>query len=866
MFWRRVGGGDSTETTNAVVARAIPEVSPELDADRGLTPDDVAARVRAGLANYVAHSSSRSFWQIFRTNVFTLFNAIVATSFVLLLVLGQWKDALFGFSALTNAVIGIVQEYKAKRLLDALAILNAPEVRVLRGGEVLGIPAAQVVRDDVLMLRAGDQIAADGVVLTADGLQVDESLLTGESVPVDRRRGEPLLSGSSVVGGIGVARATRVGATSFAGGLTAEAKRFSLVNSEIRTALNRVLRWLALALAPIMAIVINGQMQALGGWHVAIGSGSWQLGAVGAVASVIAIVPLGLVLMTSVAFALGGVRLARRNVLIQELASVEGLARVDILCLDKTGTLTEGTIDFDAAHELGTPGADRWRGAVGWMANEPNANETARSMAASFGDEGWVPVGSTPFSSASKWSAVCFDEPGGSAGTWVLGAPEIVFDEGGSPSAPDTGATDARQSQAQIRDALARASGLASSGLRTLILAHSPAMMPVEAASGTPVEAEAGAEAVEGETGAESAPEPALPAGLVPVAILTFREKVRADAATTLRYFRSEGISLRIISGDDPQTVAAVARRVGFTTDGGFDARMLPDDPAELADLLEVHTVFGRVTPRQKETMVRALQSHGHTVAMTGDGVNDALALKQADLGIAMGSAAPATKAVARLVLLDGRFASLPAVVAEGRRVIANVERISMLYLSKTAYAIAISVVFGALLWGFPFLPRQLSALDGLTIGLPAFFLALMPNARRYSAGFLRRSLSFAVPAGAIVTAAIIAVNLFARIGVDGVEPAVARTASVIVLAAAGLCILSIVSRPLDRVRLAVIGAMAVGTILLFAVPLASDFFELVLPKGPLLMVTALSSAGSLVALEILARVHARLRLRPARR
>ncbi|WP_253201946.1 HAD-IC family P-type ATPase [Subtercola sp. PAMC28395] len=819
----------------------------------GLGPTEVADRQNAGLTNAVAHNSSRSFWQIFRANVFTLFNAIVATSFILLLALGQWKDALFGVTAVTNAIIGVVQEYKAKRLLDALAILTAPDVRVLRAGETLSIPSARVVLDDVLVLRTGDQVSADAVVLAAEGLQVDESLLTGESLAVERRPGDTLLSGSSVVAGNAFARATAVGSASFASGLTAEAKRFSLVHSEIRAATNRVLRWIAIALAPIMLVVINGQMQTLGGWRVALDTGSWRLGAVGAVASVIAIVPLGLVLMTSVAFAVGGVRLARQNVLIQELASVEGLARVDVLCLDKTGTLTEGSIDFDDVLVLGHgaveegPGVgspmpaqdEAWKSALGWMATEPNANETAQSMKGVFGGaaaggENQVPVAAVPFDSVSKWSAVSFASgaagaQSGLAGTWVLGAPEIVFDEvhGDSPRSGD------------VRDALARASTLASSGLRTLVFAHSPVLLAADAAN-------------EGVT--------VLPAALAPVALLTFREKVRADAASTLRYFRTEGISLRIISGDDPRTVAAVARRVGFDAGEGFDARDLPDDLAELADLLEVQRVFGRVTPRQKETMVRALQSHGHTVAMTGDGVNDALALKQADLGIAMGSAAPATKAVARLVLLDGRFSSLPGVVAEGRRVIANVERVSMLYLSKAAYAALISVVFGLLLWGFPFLPRQLSALDGLTIGLPSFFLALMPNSRRYSAGFLRRSLSFAVPAGVIVTMAVFAVNLTARFGASVALPIEARSASVLTLAVLGLGILGVASRPFDRVRVAIIAAMIVGTVLLFTVPLARDFFELTVPQGDLLTATVVASAGGLVALEILARVRAHAR------
>ncbi|GAP54244.1 probable cation-transporting ATPase E [Arthrobacter sp. Hiyo6] len=308
---------------------------------KGLSSEDVSERVRGGLTNLVSNTSSRSLWNIFRANVLTLFNAVVAGSFALLLFLGQWQDALFGFAAVGNAVIGVAQEYRAKKSLDRLAVLNSPHARVLRDGVIKDIAMEEVVLDDVILLFAGDQIPADATVHDARGLEIDESLLTGESDPVDKESGAEVLAGSTVVSGQGRARVIRVGDDSFAGRLTGEAKRFSLVNSEIRNGLNKILRWITLALLPVMAVVINGEMQAHGGWNQALATGEWRTGAVGAVASVIAMIPLGLVLMTSVAFAVGGLRLAREKVLIQELAAVEGLARVDVLCLDKTGTLTE---------------------------------------------------------------------------------------------------------------------------------------------------------------------------------------------------------------------------------------------------------------------------------------------------------------------------------------------------------------------------------------------------------------------------------------------------------------------------------------------------------------------------------------------
>ena len=490
---------------------------PDVDAPlrSGLSGADVKARAEAGLGNRISEGSSRSLWQIIRGNVLTTFNSIVAGSFLLLLLLGQWRDALFGFATAGNAVIGVVQEYRAKRSLDRLAVLEAPEARVLRDGAVHNIPVEDVVRDDLLVLRAGDQVAADAAILQSEGLQLDESLLTGESEPVDKGPGTEALSGSSVVAGQGTARVVRVGADSFASRLTAEAKRFSLVHSEIRNSLNRILRWITWALLPVMALVVNGQIQANGDWERALSTGTWRTGAVGAVASIIAMIPLGLVLLTSVAFAVGGVRLARDKVLIQELAAVEGLARVDVLCLDKTGTLTEGRMVFDAVHGAGEAPAPGWEQALGRFGADPNANATARCLAEAFpADGGLRPVAEVGFSSARKWSAVSFGEDHGAAGTWVLGAPELVLTAGAPGTAP----------------ALASAATLASAGLRTLVLAHAPGTLPVQ----DPQEAQ-------------------LPVGTVPAVLLTFREKVRPDAARTLAYFREQGV----VCGSFPAMIPA---------------------------------------------------------------------------------------------------------------------------------------------------------------------------------------------------------------------------------------------------------------------------------------------------------------------
>lgn len=778
----------------------------------GLTAMEARTRTRAGLHNRVAKDSSRTIWRILQVNVLTLFNGIVLGGFLLLVLLGQWRDALFGSAAITNSIIGVVQEYRAKRLLDRLAILSASSARVLRDGSVQEVSVGDVVQDDILVVRAGDQVAADAVVIDGDGLELDESLVTGESEPADKAPGAEILSGSIVVAGQGRARVVRVGEASYSSRITLEAKRFTLFNSEIRNSLNRVLRWITWALFPITVIVVNGQMQAYGGWEHALSSGAWKTAVVGVVASVIAMVPLGLVLISSVAFALGGIRLARMHVLVQELPALEGLARVDVLCVDKTGTLTDGTMVFDAVHGTSATPAAGWQQALGWLGADPHANATARCLAVEFPDgSGLQALSSTLFSSDRKWSAVTFGDDSGAAGTWVMGAADFVL----SP-----GSVDADQ-------ALLLATDLAAVGLRTLVLAHSPEQSPAEAG---------------------------LPGTLTPVTLVTFRERVRADAAQTLAYFREEGVEIRVLSGDDPHTVAAVAREVGLHADGGYDARGLPEDPDELSEVVANNVVFGRVTPYQKRDIVRALQSRGHVVAMTGDGVNDALAMKDADIGIAMDTAAAATKAVSRLVLLDGRFDRLPSVVAEGRRVIANIERLAMLFLTKVVYIVLLSVVYGVLLWGFPFLPRQLSVTDGLTIGIPSLFLALMPNTSRYLPGFMKRSLSFAVPAGVIIAVALVIVGISARSRPGFAESA--QTSLVITLALVALWVLVVLSRPFNIWRVLIIAAMYAELALVLVVPVVRDFFGVPWPPPELLSTCLIVSLVGCACVEVLYRVN----------
>ena len=793
----------------------VDALSRPVDPVVGLTLAQVAERVAAGRTNAFTADTSRSVWNIVSANVFTLFNAIVGGCFLVLLLLGRWQDALFGLAAFANAIIGCVQEFRAKAKLDRLALLNAPRARVRRDGEELEIAPADVVLDDMLILRAGDQVPADAVVVGGRALQIDESMLTGESDAVDKNHGDEALSGSVVVAGEADAQVTRVGADSYANKFADEAKRFSMVSSELRTSIDRVLTWVGWGVGPIGLLVLNAQMMVAGGWVQAWESGTWVQAVVNTIASLTAMIPLGLVLVTSIAFAVGAAKLAGRQVLVNELPAVEGLARVDVICLDKTGTLTGGDIEFDGSHPLGGARSG-WEGTLAWYGAAPDANATARCLRAPFPVADPLDVHAyIPFSSARKWSAVSF---AGRDGTWVLGAPEMVFGDAASDPAGELGRT---------------VTELASTGRRTLVLGHSPVAL-----SEADVEAER------------------LPGGVAPAIVLTFREQVRPDAAHTLAYFRAQGVGIRIISGDNPRTVAAIAREVGLDVAEGYDARKLPEDDAELGEILETCTVFGRVTPEQKKRMVVALQGRGHVVAMTGDGVNDALAIKTADIGIAMNSGAAATKAVARLVLLDGQFSHLPDVVAEGRQVIANIERVSMLFLTKTAYATGLAILFGILVLEFPFLPRQLSITDGLTIGIPAFFLALMPNSQRYVPGFLKRSLSFAIPAGVIIAAALTLYTLGAM--QLGVEEAQLRTGSTIILAIVGIWVLTVLSRPINRYKAIVIGAMFVALVAIFTIPLSTEFFQLVDPGEDCAYLVTVVTVVTIGAIEIVRFFHRR--------
>ena len=718
---------------------------------RGLTTDEVAERVARGEVNRLPSRSGRTTGQIVRANVFTRVNLILFALFCCVLVTGRLEQGLFALLIVANSVIGMIQELRAKRTLDRLAIVGEAHPTVVRDGATHEIVRDEVVLDDCIVLAPGEQVVVDGELVAAKHLEVDESVLTGEADPVAKQVGDEVRSGTFVVSGTGTYRATKVGADAYAAQLTAQASRFTLVRSELRQGIDQILRYVSWLLVPVGALSIWVQFSHPGtGWRDAV---------LAMTASLVPMVPEGLVLLTAMAFALGVIRLGRRRVLVQELPAIEGLARVDVVCADKTGTLTEHAMTVGELIPVGLPRAEVREVLAQLVAADdaPNASMQAIADAVPAAPQPWPVTAQAPFTSAKKWSGVSFGDD-----HVVLGAPDLLADGEVARRAEEIGAT----------------------GRRVLLLGR--AEHPVDA--------------------------PDAPGRVAPLALVVLEQRLRPDAADTLHYFRQQRVDVKVISGDNAASVGAVTRSLGMDLDDPVDARSLPEPGEAFTDAVERSQVFGRVTPEQKRQMVTALQSRDHLVAMTGDGVNDVLALKDADLGVAMGSGAAATRGVAQLVLLDDRFAQLPHVVAEGRRVIGNIERVAKLFLTKTIYSVCMALVFGLVAVPFPFLPLHVTVVGWFTIGIPAFLLSLAPNLERARSGFVRRTLSFSVPAGIIVAATTITTYLLTRgLGpVTATEQRQASTAALIALVLVATWTMAVVARPYHLWRIGLV-AVAFG-------------------------------------------------------
>jgi cation-transporting ATPase E len=743
----------------------------------GLTDAEVAQRVAEGKTNDVPTRAARSVSDIVRANVFTRINAILGVLLIIVLSTGSVINGAFGLLIIANSAIGIIQELRAKQTLDKLAIVGLTKPLVRRQSGIEALMPSEVVLDDIIELGPGDQIVVDGEIVEETNLEVDESLLTGEADPIAKDARDNVMSGSFVVAGTGAYRATKVGREAYAAKLAEEASKFTLVNSELRSGINKILQFITYLLIPAGLLIIYTQLFTT--------DSGWRESVLRMVGALVPMVPEGLVLMTSIAFAVGVVRLGRRQCLVNELPAIEGLARVDVVCADKTGTLTENGMRVSDLKPLSEVAVGDILAQLAADDARPNASMQAIAEAYKM-PPGWTATATAPFKSATKWSGASYDEHG----NWVIGAPDVLL-EPGSPAAE-------------------QAERIGSLGLRVLLLGASD--LPVDS--------------------------PDAPGSVTPVALVVLEQRVRPDARDTLDYFASQKVSIKVISGDNAVSVGAVAGSLGLEGET-MDARQLPDEPAELADTLEECTTFGRVRPDQKRAMVHALQSRGHTVAMTGDGVNDVLALKDADIGVAMGSGSSASRAVAQIVLLDNKFATLPYVVGEGRRVIGNIERVSNLFLTKTVYSVLLAILVGlaglaSKIFGsdpllFPFQPIHVTIAAWFTIGIPAFILSLAPNNERAHPGFVRRVMTSALPSGLVVGVATFTSYLVAYQGrkATETEQTQASTAALITLLVTAIWVLAVVARPYQWWRVALVSVSGLAYVVIFSIPLAQDLFML---------------------------------------
>jgi cation-transporting ATPase E len=745
--------------------------------DAGLSDSEVAERVAGGKTNDVPTRAARSVSEIVRGNVLTRINAILGVLFLIVLATGSLINGLFGLLIVANSGIGIIQELRAKKTLDTLAIVGQAKPTVRRRSGTGPLAPNEVVLDDIIELGPGDQIVVDGLIVEDANLEVDESLLTGEADPIAKHEGDQVMSGSFVVAGSGAYRATKVGREAYAAKLAEEASKFTLVKSELRSGINKILQFITWLLWPAGLLIIYTQLFTT--------DAGWRESVLRMVGALVPMVPEGLVLMTSIAFAVGVVRLGRRQCLVNELPAIEGLARVDVVCADKTGTLTENGMRLAEVKPLDAEDISEVLAALAHHDPRPNASMVAIAEAYPQ-NPGWTATATAPFKSATKWSGISFAEHG----NWVIGAPDVLLD-------PASGAAE-------------DAERIGAQGLRVLLLGSC----------------------------AHRVDAPDAPGQVTPVALVVLEQKVRPDARNTLEYFAEQKVSVKVISGDNAVSVGAVAGSLGLRGET-MDARQLPDDSAALADTVEEYTTFGRVRPDQKRLMVHALQARGHNVAMTGDGVNDVLALKDADIGVAMGSGSPASRAVAQIVLLDNRFATLPYVVAEGRRVIGNIERVSNLFLTKTVYSVLLAALVGIAGLGseffgtdpllFPFQPIHVTIAAWFTIGIPAFVLSLAPNTERAHTGFVRRVMVAALPTGLVVGTATFVSYLLAYQGQDAPVQVQtqASTAALITLLVSAMWVLACVARPYEWWRVGLVAVSGLAYVVIFAIPLAREKFML---------------------------------------
>lgn len=678
------------------------------DPSQGLTEEQVQERFARGMNNVQPNVVSKSYLGIFRSNVLTLFNFINFVLAALIFVFGELKNMLFIGVVTVNIIVGVVQEIRSKKVLEKMSLIAAPHVDLVRGGKVVQSEISDIVIDDIMILKQGMQIPSDSIVVEGQ-CEVNESLLTGEQDDVHKQNGDFLYSGSFVQAGECKARVTAVGEDNFTSKLMAEAKKFKKPKSELMRSINWIIRIVTIAIFPLGLLMFYTNKLTTSTINEAV---------TGTVASVVGMIPEGLVMLTSIALAVGVVKLARKRTLVQDLYSIETLARVDMLCLDKTGTITEGSMQVEKTHIYSTKFGHVDDIMTNMVAALGAQGSTFEAFAQYFkSSEKYDVVSTVPFSSSRKWSAADF----GAVGKFIVGAPEFVLKERYSLVENDV-----KEYSAQ--------------GFRVLVLVRTT----------QPLKDDLDRER------------------LKPIALIVLSDKIRENAKDTLAYFAKQGVELKVISGDNPLTVSKVAERAGLANADKFiDATELDTDE-KIYEACDKYTIFGRVTPKQKKVLVTSLKSKGHTVGMTGDGVNDVMALKEADCSIAMASGSEASRNVAQLVLLDSDFAALPSVVAEGRRVINNIERAASLFLVKTSFSILLTLLLIILQMNYPFEPIQLTLISGLFVGLPSFFLAIEPNDSKVRGSFLSKVFKKALPAGfTVATMVTIICLVYRNVGID---------------------------------------------------------------------------------------------------
>jgi cation-transporting P-type ATPase E len=780
----------------------------EAAVEQGLSSATAAKRLRE--LGPPPETSSRSVSSIVAGNVFTLFNAIIGAFFVLDLGLGLYADSIFGLIAVINSYIGIRQELKAKRTLDELAVLVAPHAKVIRDGATASLLAEEIVPGDVVEIAPGDQLVADGEVIGSRGMTLDESLLTGEADGVRKGAGDQVLSGSFCISGSGSYRVDAVREESYAGKLAGEARAFRHPPSPLQVEVNRVIVACVYVMVPLaILLILTLKLR-----HTGI-----EEAAQTATAGLVTLVPEGLVLLMSVTFAVAAVRLAKRDTLVQQMSATESLAAVDTICVDKTGTLTDGELRLLGVEVAEGVDANAAHAALGrFAASAGERNRTLETIGERFPGEPVQVSGEVPFSSEWKWSGLRID-----SASYVLGAPDVLSEAGALTLPPDLARVLERETAA---------------GRRVVAFAETSEPLP-------------------------ASPGEQSPPRLAPVALVVLEETLRPDAAQTVAAMRDEDVDLKLISGDARATVTAVAAAVGVPQDAGvIEGHELPTDPEELAAAAQRNTVFCRIKPEQKRDLVAALAASGRYAAMIGDGVNDVPALKRARMAVAMGSGAQVTKGVADVVLLKDEFARLPQAVGEGRRIARNIHRLGRLYLTKTIYAATLILLVAIPGFAFPFLPRHLTLAGFITIGIPSFVLALAPSDGPLYRGRLLRALAaFAVPAG-VATALGSILSFFFVDTVFGGSLAAGRTAATTTLIVLGLSFVLLLERGPGREHIAIQSymlALIAGLGALFALILAAapvrDFFEMVILSASQWFLALLSAAVGLTIASVLWRL-----------